>query len=246
MREIVGSTAEETRLIKAIQRKGGALDNGVIGTDTLSTLAILIGALTEPVAVTMYGQPTVIAPDLIPFDPNGTIAPYGYTISGSFTQPSGVAPASILVNRGQVVFGQSCHYWQYGKPESVIYKLIDGRLGIKRVYQVSELPSGVKWAVGGMGLLQNWAPHIEGFDGDQIGVQRKTGHTVLGYKLGMLYGVCFQNHTSEQINRICRDNFKFDAAIQLDGGTPFCYNLKHMTYGLTKPCGYALQFIKGD
>lgn len=244
MKEIVGSTAEEKRLIKAIQKAGGALDNGVIGTDTMITIAILIGALKEPVAVEMYSQPTVVAPDLIPFDPNGAIKNYQYTVSGSFTQDG--APCSILVNRGKVVFGQSCHYWTTGRPESVLYKLNDGSLWVKRVHQVSELPGGVKWAVGGMGLLDNWNPQVEGFDGDQIGVQRKTGHVVLGYKLGYVYGVCFKNHTAAEVNRICRDNFKFKGAIMLDGGTPFAYNLAHMTYGLTKPCGYALQFTRRD
>ena len=244
MKEFVGQTAEEKKLFKMIQRRAGALDNGVIGTDTMISIAILIGALTEPVAVTMYGQPTVVAPDLIPFDPNGTIRNYEYTTLGSFTEPSGGAPCSILVNRGRVVFGQSCHYWTTGTPESVIFKRKSGQLGIKRVHQVSELQADIKWAVGGMGLGDLWSPTIEGFTGIQEGALRKTGHVVLGYKLGAVYGVCFQNHTAEQLNLIVRNNFKFDAAIMLDGGSPFCYNLKHMTNGLTKQCGYALQFTK--
>ena len=39
MRDIKGSTSEEVRMIKAIQRSVGALDNGWIGNQTLSDIA---------------------------------------------------------------------------------------------------------------------------------------------------------------------------------------------------------------
>jgi len=242
MQEIIGSTAEEKKMVKAIQRAIGALDNGVIGTDTMTSIAARVGSDCWPLAVKMYGQPTVIAPSVIPFDPNGTIRGYEYTISGSFTEPSGVAPCSILANRGKVVFGQSCHYWTTGHPESVIFQTSDGALWVKRVYQVVELPPDIKWAVGGMGLLSLYNPNAEGFTGIQASALRRTTHSVLGYKNGLVYGICFLNHTAEELNQIVRDRFKLDAAIMLDGGSPFCYNLKNMTYGLSKPCGYAIQF----
>ena len=245
MNEIVGSTAEEKRLIKAIQRAMGILDNGVIGTDTMTSIGIKVGADAFPVAVVMYGQPTVIAKDLIPFDPNGPISGYAYTLSGSFTWPAGEQPCSILVNRGVVERGAACHEWR-DQPETVIYKLYDGRLGVKRVKTVAELPNNVKWAVGGMGLLKNYDPVTEGFTGDQAGALRKTGHTVLGYKNSYLYGICFQNHSAEQINQIVRDNFKLDAAIKMDGGSVFGYNLAHMRNRTDWRYGYAVQFIKGD
>ena len=245
MQEITGSTAEEKRLIKAIQRAIGALDNGVIGTDTMTSIAARVGADCWPIAVKRYGQPTVIAQSVIPFDPNGTIRGYEYTISGSFTEPSGVTPCSILVDRGKVVFGQACHYWTDRKPESVIFQTATGKLGAKRVLQVSELPLDIRWAVGGMGLLGLYNPVEEGFTGIQASALRKTTHTVLGFKNGLVYGICFLNHTAEELNSIVRDRFKLDAAIMLDGGSPFCYNLAHMTSGLSKPCGYAIQFIEG-
>lgn len=244
MKEIVGATSEEVKMIKAIQKKMGILDNGIVGTDTMSSIAEKIGADCFPLAVKMYGCPTVIAKTCIPFDPDGPIRNYPYTMSGSFTWPSGVNPCSILVNRGKVVCGQSCHYWQYGKPESVIYQTSDGKLGIKRVKTVSELPSNLIFAVGGMGLLGNYDPEAEGFTGEQAGVLRKTGHTVLAYKNGYLYGVCFPNHTSAQINQICRDKFMFEAAIQLDGGSVYYYNLADMTRAINTICGYAIRFVK--
>ena len=243
MQEITGSTAEEKRLIKAIQKAMGILDNGVIGTDTMTSLAIKVGADAFPVAVTMYGCPTVVAKDLIPFDPNGPIAPYAYSISGSFTWPSGDMPCSILVNRGVVVHSYACHKYR-DQPETVLYKLYDGRLGTKRVLTIAELPDGVKWAVGGMGLLKNYDPVVEGFTGDQAGVLRKTGHTVLGYKNGRVYGVCFANHTSEQINKIVKEKFMLEGAIQMDGGSVYGYNLAHMRNRIDWRYGYAIQFIK--
>ena len=42
MHDIVGSTKEEIRLIKSIQRKVGALDNGYIGCQTLSDIAMSV------------------------------------------------------------------------------------------------------------------------------------------------------------------------------------------------------------
>ena len=44
MREVKGSTSEEVRMIKAIQRSVGALDNGWIGNQTLSDIAAKLGA----------------------------------------------------------------------------------------------------------------------------------------------------------------------------------------------------------
>ena len=39
MKDVVGSTLEEVRMIKAIQRSVGALENGWIGNQTLSDIA---------------------------------------------------------------------------------------------------------------------------------------------------------------------------------------------------------------
>lgn len=47
MRDIKGSTSEEIRMIKAIQRSVGALDNGWIGNQTLSDIAAINGACNK-------------------------------------------------------------------------------------------------------------------------------------------------------------------------------------------------------
>ena len=51
MKEITGSTIEEKKMIKAIQRKLGALDNGVVGNQTMSDIAIAVGADCFPLNV---------------------------------------------------------------------------------------------------------------------------------------------------------------------------------------------------
>ena len=61
MKDVVGSTSEEVRMIKAIQRSVGALDNGWIGNQTLSDIAAKLGADCFPLNVELYGQPAILA-----------------------------------------------------------------------------------------------------------------------------------------------------------------------------------------
>lgn len=49
-------------------------------------------------------------------------------------------------------------------------------------------------------------------------VLRKTNHTVLGYKGGLLYGVYCRSMTAQQVNAFCRDKLKLEYAVMLDGG----------------------------
>ena len=133
-------------------------------------------------------------------------------ISGSFSWQG--APCSILVHDGKVVRDWSCHY---PRPESVLYKTRDGAVRIARVSSAAAL-GDVVWAVGGMGLLGNYNPAAEGFTGAYSDVLRKTNHTVLGYKGGMLYGVYCRSMTAQQVNALCRDKLKLEYAVMLDGG----------------------------
>ena len=61
MKDVVGSTSEEVRMIKAIQRSVGALENGWIGNQTLSDIAARLGADCFPLNVELYGQPAILA-----------------------------------------------------------------------------------------------------------------------------------------------------------------------------------------
>ena len=210
MKDVVGSTSEEVRMIKAIQRSVGALDNGWIGNQTLSDIAAKLGADCFPLNVELYGQPAILARDIAPLNLSGRLPEN--SISGSFSWQG--APCSILVRGGRVVRSMSCHY---PTPESVLYKTTDGAVRIARVASASLLDN-VVWAVGGMGLLGNYNPAAEGFIRAFSDVLRKTNHTVLGYKGGMLYGVYCKNMTAQQVNALCRNKLKLEYAIMLDGG----------------------------
>lgn len=212
MKDVVGSTSEEVRMIKAIQRSVGALDNGYIGNQTMSDIAARLGANCWPLNVELYGQPCILARDIDPLNLSGRLPEN--SISGSFSWQG--APCSILVRGGKVVRGMSCHY---PTPESVLYKTRDGRVHMARVSSADALThSGVVWAVGGMGLLGNYNPAAEGFTGAYSDVLRKTNHTALGYKGGMLYGVYCRSMTAQQVNALCRDKLKLEYAVMLDGG----------------------------
>ena len=212
MKDVVGSTSEEVRMIKAIQRSVGALDNGWIGNQTLSDIAAQLGANCFPLNVELYGQPAILARDIDPLDLSGRLPEN--SISGSFSWQG--APCSILVRGGRVVRGMSCHC---PTPESVLYKTRDSRVHMARVSSADALThSGVVWAVGGMGLLGNYNPAAEGFIGAYSDVLRKTNHTVLGYKGGMLYGAYCKAMTAQQVNAFVRDKLKLEYAVMLDGG----------------------------
>ena len=210
MRDIKGSTSEEVRMIKAIQRSVGALDNGWIGNQTLSDIAAKLGADCFPLNVELYGQPCILARDIDPLNLSGRLPEN--SISGSFSWQG--APCSILVRGGGVVRGMSCHY---PRPESGLYKTRDGAVRIARVSSASALDN-VVWAVGGLGLLDRYDPAAEGFTGVYSDVLRKTNHTVLGCKGGLLYGVYCRSMTAQQVNAFCRDKLKLEYAVMLDGG----------------------------
>lgn len=210
MRDIKGSTSEEVRMIRAIQRSVGALDNGWIGNQTLSDIAAKLGADCWPLNVELYGQPCIIARDIEPVNMSGALPKNA--ISGSFSWQG--QPCSILVRGEKVVRDWSCHY---PRPESVLYKTTGGAVRIARVSSAVAL-GDVVWAVGGLGLLDRYDPAAEGFTGAYSDVLRKTNHTVLGYKGGLLYGVYCRSMTAQQVNAFARDKLKLEYAVMLDGG----------------------------
>ena len=221
---VKGSTASETTMIKSIQGAIGALVDGEIGTQTMSDIACKLGAIDAPLTLEIYGMPVIIARNIVPFEGNGaTVTAYNNVISGSFL--SGTKPCSILVQDGIVRQKYACHYPYYGKPESVIYRLKTGEFGIKRVKTTDELPDNVRWAVGGLGLLGNYAPVTEGFTTlyynnkatDFSDVLRSANHTVLGVKNGYCYLVYCKTMTAYQVNAFAK-KLGLEMAIMLDGG----------------------------
>ena len=73
MKDVVGSTSEEVRMIKAIQRSVGALDNGYVGNQTMSEIAAKLGADCFPLNVELYGQPAILARDIDPLNLSGRL-----------------------------------------------------------------------------------------------------------------------------------------------------------------------------
>ena len=237
MKDVVGSTSEEVRMIKAIQRSVGALDNGYVGNQTMSEIAAKLGANCFPLNVELYGQPAILARDIDPLDLSGRLPEN--SSSGSFSWQG--APCSILVRGGRAVRGMSCHC---PTPESVLYKTQDGRVHMARVSSADALtPSGVVWAVGGMGLLGNYDPAAEGFAGAYSDVLRRTNHTVLGYKGGMLYGVYCKNMTAQQVNAFVRDKLKLEYAVMLDGGHVAAINAACSKINTNQRQYYAVRFL---
>ena len=178
--------------------------------------------VSYPCTVLLDGMPAILARNIVPFNPNGPLAGWNNTISGGFSASK--EPCSILIQDGRVKCKYACHYW-YGRPESVLYRLTDGTVGIARVGTTDELPKDVRWAVGGLGLLDNYDPSAEGFckltkDGrteNFSDVLRDTDHTVLGYKEGLFHLIYCKSMTATQVNAYAK-KIGLELAVMLDGG----------------------------
>lgn len=178
--------------------------------------------VSYPRTVLLEGMPAILAKNIVPFNPNGPLSGWNNTISGSFSASK--QPCSILVQDGRVKQKYACHYW-YDRPESVLYRLTDGTVGMARVGTTDELPKGLRWAVGGLGLLDNYDPAAEGFckltkDGrteNFSDVLRDTDHTVLGYKDGLFHLIYCKSMTGAQVNAYAK-KIGLELAVMLDGG----------------------------
>ena len=113
MTTVRGSTASETKMIKAIQRAVGAAEDGMIGGETMAAVAAKLGADCFPLTLRIYGQPTIIARDIVVCNPVAGLKGYSNSLSGSFSYRK--QPCSILVSWGKAVCESACHAW-LGKP----------------------------------------------------------------------------------------------------------------------------------
>jgi hypothetical protein len=221
MNVVTGSTNNETLMIKGIQSAIGALADGMIGTQTMSDIACKFNAKCFPLTLEIYKKPVIIANDIIPIiKPKTGLSGFTNSINGSFTWGDGT-PNSICVVDGIVKSSNASHA-HYGYPESVLYKTYDGIVDIKRVKSVTELPSNIKWAVGGMGLQRFYDPNAEGFklmpDGKRFDdVLRLTNHAMLGYKNNYIFMVLCTNMTGVQVNSFA-NLLGLELGIMLDGG----------------------------
>lgn len=215
MRNVSGGNAAETRMIKAVQAAVGAIQDGSIGAQTMSDIAVKLNADCFPLGISIYSQPCIIAREICPIKASRPLREYENSISGSFND--GGAPCSILISGGFIYQTTSCHYWDDRSPETVIYRDLCGKLGIKRVNKIDALPNGINWAVGGMGLLDFYDPAAEGFKGRFSDVLRRTNHTMLGIKNNMCYLVYCADMTAIQVNNFAK-KLGLEMAVMLDGG----------------------------
>lgn len=237
MEYVSGSTLEEKKLVKAIQTAVGAYVDNSIGPVTLVDIAVKVGANCFPLAVNLYEQPSIICKDIVAFNPKAGLKNYKNSLSGSFSYQS--KPCSFLVNNGTPIYTNSCHAW-FGKPESVLYRLNNGQYGIKRCTSAADLPANVKWAVGGLGLLDNYNPTIEGFTGAYSDVLRLTNHTMIGMKKGMVYLCYCKSMTATQVNAFAK-KLNLEYAIMLDGGHVAAINSEATKINTAQVQYYALQ-----
>ena len=215
MTNMTPGTNSEKKLNKSIQAAIGAAQDGILGPASAVDLAARVGADCWPLTIKLYDMPVIVCKDIAVSNPGKGCGSFANSLSGSFSYQK--KPCSILIDKGRAVYSASCHA-HINKPESVLYRLSSGKFGIKRCLSTSALPDGVKWAVGGMGLLNMYDPAAEGFTGAYGDVVRLTNHTVLGVKNGLCYLVYCKSMTGAQVNTFVKNKLKLEMAIMLDGG----------------------------
>lgn len=214
MKYASGTTPEETRAVKAWQTAIGSYPDNSVGPQVVVDTLAALGVAVWPLNVTIFGQPLIVAEDILPAAVDAPLKAYANAISGSFSYNR--RPCSILVTHGKAVCGYACHA-HLRKPETVLYRLENGAVGVRKARYATELPQAVRWAVGGVGLLEAYDPAEEGFSGAYADVLRRTAHTWLGVKRGLIYlGYC-ADMTGAQVNAYVH-KLGMEHAIMLDGG----------------------------
>lgn len=221
MKYVSGVTKNEKKLVCGIQAAVDSVQDNSLGQQTLLDVACKLNADIFPICLDIFSQPVIVARDIRPARVSAPLKNYALAISGSFIYRG--KPCSILICDGSALSTEACHYWISGTPESVLYRTVGGKYGICRCRTVKDLPSGIRWAVGGLGLLDNYDPAAEGFVGAYSDVLRKTAHTYIGIKHEMCYIGYVGNATAKQVNDYAK-KMGFNMAIMLDGGSQAAIN----------------------
>ena len=236
--------------IRAVQRALGTAPDGSPGPHTWDVLYRQFASPGMPYEGKFFGCYCIIGdPDKLQLiDGYGVknVSDYNYSMSGSFTAPSGVSPISIMVNDYKTIRFESCHApsWDGGLPETVLcYK--DGRNWMELVTYVSQLSELPKWAVGGMQLIRDGSKQFnniaEGFTGRFSDVLRRTYHTCIGFdKYGNVIGV-YGYGTARQMQDKCY-NIGLVNAIMLDGGHLAAVNTPAYMKNIKQRQGYIIKF----
>jgi len=92
----------------------------------------------------LFGTPLVFESDGKP------VSWYKDCFNGTFSYGK---PISIMINKGEVIRGNSCHYI-WGLPESVLWVKKDGTHGVSRVQTYTQIPGykDIYTAIGGLGI----------------------------------------------------------------------------------------------
>ena len=85
MKDFRGETASEDRMIRAMQKAIGAQDNGWVGAQTMSDLAVAVNADCWPCTLRLYDMPVIIADDIIVSNPKAGCRSFTNSMSGSFS-----------------------------------------------------------------------------------------------------------------------------------------------------------------
>lgn len=239
-----GSFGKQTLdAVVQFQKDKGLKVDGYVGPTTWSAL-LGIGIIDQKI----NGVKCIKCKDITPVSTQGRVGVGSFknSICGTFTYPSGVSVCSILVIEGATYGAYSCHYWeaQGNKPESVLYRLQDGTIGMMRCKTASELPIATVWAIGGMGLLDFYSPAAEGFNGRYADVRRKTDHNVIVVLPTdeIILALC-ENMNDTQINSWAR-SISAKYAILLDGGHLAAINSDRYAKRVKTPQGVIIQAIK--
>lgn len=192
-----------------------------------------------PFPATVSGNQLIIANDVIPAAVCAPLKNYANAISGSFTFEK--KPCSILVAWGNTIREEACHA-HIGKPESVLYRYPDGRFGIGRFSHARDLPKGIVWAIGGLGIAPWYDPELEGFSGKYADVLRKTDHTFVGAK----GSICFLGLVHDEDAEGVRDyigRLHLDFAVMLDGGSVAAINCGDYIINAERKQYYIIQAV---
>ena len=173
---------------------------------------------------------------------------YTNCISGTFHYNN--AANAIIVNAGKVINNLSAHGW-LGFPDSVLIAYTDGTVAVERHISIpQDKLTKVKWAISGMGLLGMYDPAAEGYarfkkNGktyDYSDVLRKTNHTAIGVKDGIVYGFYLSNMTGAQVNDYVKAK-GMDIAIMLDGGHIAAINSDDYDVNVNQTQHNIIQFV---
>lgn len=176
---------------------------------------------------------------------------YRNCISGAFQYNN--AANAILISNGRVISNTSAHGW-LGFPDSVILCLTDGTIAIDRLIGIpQEKLSQVKWAISGMGLLDNYNPAVEGYGKftqggktyDYSDVLRRTHHTAIGVKDAKVYGFYLANMTAAEVNAYVKEQ-GMEFAIMLDGGHVAAVNCDEYSANASQKQHNIVQFVMTD